>query len=136
MVHRIQTIISSALNTELQVFSEGTVVATGTPVDQTNNPAPIKLTITVTKGDKADTDNLALAKAGADSATAWIKGQAKDTLECTKDDWTVFTLLRHGETLSDAQTSSYYDSVVKTVKTWTNQKPTDIAKVSLGLHHA
>lgn len=114
-------------------ISEGTVVATGTPVDQTNNPAPIKLTITVTKGDKADTDNLALAKAGADSATAWIKGQAKDTLECTKDDWTVFTLLRHGETLSDAQTSSYYDSVVKTVKTWTNQKPTDIAKVSLVL---
>ena len=105
-------------------------------MDQTNNPAPIKLTITVTKGDKADTDNLALAKAGADSATAWIKGQAKDTLECTKDDWTVFTLLRHGETLSDAQTSSYYDSVVKTVKTWTNQKPTDIAKVSLGSHHA
>ena len=114
-------------------ISEGTVVATGTPVDQTNNPAPIKLTITVTKGDKADTDNLALAKAGADSAAAWIKGQAKDTLECTKDDWTVFTLLRHGETLSDAQTSSYYDSVVKTVKTWTNQKPTDIAKVSLVL---
>ena len=114
-------------------ISEGIVVATGTPVDQTNNPAPIKLTITVTKGDKADTDNLALAKAGADSAAAWIKGQAKDTLECTKDDWTVFTLLRHGETLSDAQTSSYYDSVVKTVKTWTNQKPTDIAKVSLVL---
>lgn len=114
-------------------ISEGTVVATGTPVDQTNNPAPIKLTITVTKGDKADTDNLALAKSGADSAAVWINGQAKDTLECTKDDWTVFTLLRHGETLSDAQTSSYYDSVVKTVKTWTNQKPTDIAKVSLVL---
>lgn len=114
-------------------ISEGTVVATGTPVDQTNNPAPIKLTITVTKGDKADTDNLALAKSGADSAAVWIKGQAKDTLECTKDDWTVFTLLRHGETLSDAQTSSYYDSLVKTVKTWTNQKPTDIAKVSLVL---
>lgn len=114
-------------------ISEGTVVATGTPVDQANNPAPIKLTITVTKGDKADTDNLALAKAGADSAAAWIKGQAKDTLECTKDEWTVFTLLRHGETLSDAQTRSYYDSVVKTVKTWTDQKPTDIAKVSLAL---
>ena len=60
-------------------ISEGTVVATGTPVDQTNNPVPIKLTITVTKGDKADTDNLALAKAGADSAATWIKGQAKDT---------------------------------------------------------
>lgn len=114
-------------------ISEGTVVATGTPVDQTNNPVPIKLTITVTKGDKADTDNLALAKAGADSAATWIKGQAKDTLECTKDEWTVFTLLRHGETLSDAQNRSYYDSVVKTVKTWTDQKPTDIAKVSLAL---
>lgn len=121
-------------------ISEGTVVATGTPVDQTNNPAPIKLTITVTKGDKADTDNLALAKSGADSAAVWIKGQAKDTLEATKDDWTVFTLLRHGETLSDAQTGSYYASVVKKVKEWENDpnlpvgpKPTDIAKISLVL---
>ena len=121
-------------------ISEGTVVATGTPVDQTNNPAPIKLTITVTKGDKADTDNLALAKSGADSAAVWIKGQAKDTLEATKDDWTVFTLLRHGETLSNAQTGSYYASVVKKVKEWENDpnlpvgpKPTDIAKISLVL---
>lgn len=121
-------------------ISEGTVVATGTPVDQTNNPAPIKLTITVTKGDKADTDNLALAKSGADSAAVWIKGQAKDTLEVTKDDWTVFTLLRHGETLSNAQTGSYYDSVVEKVKEWENDpnlpdgpKPTDIAKISLAL---
>ncbi|MDD6106185.1 MAG: Ig-like domain-containing protein [Ruminococcus sp.] len=121
-------------------IAEGTVVATGTPVDQTNNPAPIKLTITVTKGDKADTDNLALAKSGADSAAVWIKGQAKDTLEVTKDDWTVFTLLRHGETLSNAQTGSYYDSVVEKVKEWENDpnlpdgpKPTDIAKISLAL---
>ena len=121
-------------------ISEGTVVATGTPVDQTNNPAPIKLTITVTKGDKADTDNLALAKSGADSAAVWIKGQAKDNLKATKDDWTVFTLLRHGETLSKAQTGSYYDSVVEKVKEWENDpnlpdgpKPTDIAKISLAL---
>ena len=121
-------------------ISEGTVVATGTPVDQTNNPAPIKLTITVTKGDKADTDNLALAKSGADSAAVWIKGQAKDNLKATKDDWTVFTLLRHGETLSNAQTGSYYDSVVEKVKEWENDpnlpdgpKPTDIAKISLAL---
>lgn len=121
-------------------ISEGTVVATGIPVDQTNNPAPIKLTITVTKGDKADTDNLALAKSGADSAAVWIKGQAKDNLKATKDDWTVFTLLRHGETLSNAQTGSYYDSVVEKVKEWENDpnlpdgpKPTDIAKISLAL---
>ena len=121
-------------------ISEGTVVATGTPVDQTNNPAPIKLTITVTKGDKADTDNLALAKSGADSAAVWIKGQAKDNLKATKDDWTVFTLLRHEETLSNAQTGSYYDSVVEKVKEWENDpnlpdgpKPTDIAKISLAL---
>ena len=121
-------------------ISEGTVVATGTPVDQTNNPAPIKLTITVTKGDKADTDNLALAKSGADSAAVWIKGQAKDNLKATKDDWTVFTLLRHGETLSNVQTGSYYDSVVEKVKEWENDpnlpdgpKPTDIAKISLAL---
>ena len=121
-------------------ISEGTVVATGTPVDQTNNPAPIKLTITVTKGDKADTDNLALAKSGADSAAVWIKGQAKDNLKATKDDWTVFTLLRHGETLSNAQTGSYYASVVEKVKEWENDpnlpdgpKPTDIAKISLAL---
>lgn len=121
-------------------ISEGTVVATGTPVDQTNSPAPIKLTITVTKGDKTDTDNLALAKSGADSAAAWVKGQAKDSLEAVKDAWTVFTLLRHGETLSDAQTSSYFDSVVKTVKEWETDpklengpKPTDIAKISLAL---
>lgn len=66
-------------------------------MDQTTILPLIKLTITVTKGDKADTDNLALAKSGADSAAVWIKGQAKDNLKATKDDWTVFTLLRHGE---------------------------------------
>ena len=114
-------------------ISEGTVTVTGTPVDQTNSPAPVTFTVTVTKGDKADTDNLALAKEGADSAAAWIKANSGDDFKYGNE-WQVVALIRHGGSLSEAQVENYYNSVAQKIKIWTaDQKPTDIAKVSLAL---
>lgn len=114
-------------------ISEGTVEITGTPVDQTNHPEPIKFTVTVTKGDAPDTDNQALARKGAEISIAWIKEKYADGFKYGNE-WDVFTLLRHGETISEEQLDSYYQSVVKEIKTWdAERKPTDLARVSLAL---
>ena len=62
-------------------ISEGTVTVTGTPVDQTDHPEPIVLTITVTKGDAPDTDNQILAREGAQIALDWIKQEQANGFE-------------------------------------------------------
>lgn len=114
-------------------ISEGTVTATGTPVDQTNHPKPIVLTIKVTRGDIPDTDNQALAREGAQIAVDWIKANYADGFKYGNE-WPVFTLIRHGETIPQEQLDAYYESVVKEIKTWTpDKKPTDIAKVAMAL---
>ena len=53
-------------------LSEGTVTATGTPIDGKNNVKPVTITITVTKGSTADIDVKAKAEEGINSAVTYI----------------------------------------------------------------
>ena len=112
----------------------GTVVATGTPVDPTNNVEPIVLTIKVEAGDAVSTDTAKLAEEGRNAAGTAIEKSHENVSYAFGDEWDVYSLIRAGVTLTDKEKEDYYTSVVNTVQKWDkNQKPTDIERVMLAL---
>ena len=115
-------------------IGEGTVTATGTPVDQTNSPKPVTIKITVTKGDGQDTDNTKLASEGIEKAASYLADIHETKGYKYGDEWAVYALVRNGKTIAQDKLDAYYNSVCETVKTWSaDQKPTDIERVALAL---
>lgn len=115
-------------------IGEGTVIATGTPVDQTNSPEPVKIRLTVTKGDGQDTDNKKLASEDVEKAVSYLTDLHQEKGYQYGDEWVVYALLRSGQTIDQDKLDAYYESVCATVKGWSaDQKPTDIERVSLAL---
>lgn len=110
------------------------MIATGTPVDQTNSPEPVKIRLTVTKGDGQDTDNKKLASEDVEKAVSYLTDLHQEKGYQYGDEWVVYALLRSGQTIDQDKLDAYYESVCATVKGWSaDQKPTDIERVSLAL---
>ena len=110
------------------------MIATGTPVDQTNSPEPVKIRLTVTKGDGQDTDNKKLASEDVEKAVSYLTDLHQEKGYQYGDEWVVYALLRSGQTIDQDKLNAYYESVCATVKGWSaDQKPTDIERVSLAL---
>ena len=115
-------------------LKQGTVVATGTPEDNTHNIEPIEITIHVTKGDTVKTDVEKLAEKGRNAAGTSIKKSHENVGYSYGDEWDVYSLIRAGVSLTDEEINEYYQSIENTVKTWNNKtKPTDIERVMLAL---
>lgn len=115
-------------------LSEGTVTATGTPVDQTNNVTPVKVTITVEGGDVENKD--------IDGITAEISGRGHEYITDKHsekgyvygNEWLIFAQLRAGKTIDQKVLDAYYDSVVNEISTWKeDRKATDWERVALAL---
>ena len=110
----------------------GTVVATGTPVDTSENAAPVVITFTVTPGEEGggfDTDRFVAE--GRKTAVDYLN---RNLHYAYGDEWKIFTLLRAGETLSEADLEAYYQSAAAEASTWNeSKKPTDIARAALAL---
>ena len=114
--------------------SEGTVTATGTPVDTTGNAKPVVITITVTKGNLIPVDTDALLRTGIDNAIQAVSDAYAPYGYHYGDEWAVYAILQAGGTIPDSQLNSYYQEVAAAVSTWSNrQKPTDIERVALTL---
>lgn len=114
--------------------SEGTVIATGTPVDTTAGAEPVILTITVTKGNLTPVDTDRLLQSGIENARRAITDAYASYGYHYGDEWAVYAILRSGGTISPQESNAYYQDVVQTVSTWTSrQKPTDIERVALTL---
>lgn len=112
---------------------EGTVIATGTPVDTTNGVKPVKVKITVTAGEEKMPDVDELAKQGVDGASEFLMKQQEGNY-VYGDEWIIFATLRAGKTIPNNQKEAYYKSVVDEIKTWKiTQKPTDIERTALAL---
>lgn len=119
----------------VQAMKEGTVTATGTPKDKTNNVEPVKLIITVTGGEAPQVDINVLVNKGLEGAKDHFRAlYPEQNYEYDHNDWIVLGLLRAGETIPEEKLEAYYISVVNKIKTWeTTQKPTDIERVALAL---
>ena len=115
-------------------LSEGTVTATGTPIDGKNNVKPVTITITVTKGSTADIDVKAKAEEGINSAVTYITEKHSTDGYAYGDEWLIYALLRNGVEISTDVQDAYYQSAAAEVKKWNaDQKPTDIERVALAL---
>lgn len=115
-------------------LSEGTVTATGTPIDGRNNVKPVTITITVTKGSTADIDVKAKAEEGINSAVTYITEKHSTDGYAYGDEWLIYALLRNGVEISSDVQDAYYQSAAAEVKKWNaDQKPTDIERVALTL---
>lgn len=116
-------------------LQEGTVVATGTPVDQTGGAKPIQLTITVGKGSEPQTNLDTVVKTQIKQASDYIE---KNYTEYQyNDEWALFSLIRAGKAVDGEKKEAYYSSIEDTVKKWALQpnevKPTEIERVALTL---
>lgn len=119
---------------EIQGLSEGTVVATGTPIDATNQAAPVTITITVTgeNGDKTNTDQL--ADAGAGGALDYIENAHSENGYAYGNEWLIYAMLQGEKQVSEGVLETYYQSAAGTAASWqAAQKPTDIARTMLAL---
>ena len=119
----------------VKALKEGTVVATGTPLDNTNSVAPIQITIEVAGGETPQINIDELVQKGLLGAKAHLQAiSPEQNYECIEHDWIVYDLLRAGIAIPEEKQNQYYDSVVKTVKGWkANKKPTEIERVALVL---
>lgn len=120
---------------EVEAFAEGTVVATGTPVDQTAGAKPVVLTITVTPGEDLSVVDIGkIVSGGSSVATQNLAELHASRGYSYGDEWDVLALLRSGAGISPDDLSAYYWSVVEEVKSWrASEKPTDIERVALAL---
>ena len=116
-------------------LSEGTVIATGTPIDGKNNVKPVTITITVTKGSTADIDVKAKAEEGINSAVTYITEKHSTDGYAYGDEWLIYALLRNGVEISSDVQDAYYQSAAAEVKKWNaDQKPTDIERINFGTY--
>ena len=118
----------------IRAIKSGTVVVTGTPIDNTAGCEPIVFTVNVTKGgtvvNPVDIDKI--VSDGIASAVGYMN-EVQKTYEYNNE-WAVITKYRTGQKLDKKTLNSYYNSVAAKVATWkSTQKPTDIARVSLAL---
>ena len=121
---------------EYQVMglSEGTVTATGAPVNNKNNVAPITITITVTKGSGTGVNVNEKASEGAENALNYIENSHKDTGYQFGNEWLIYAMIQGNKELSEETKEAYYASVAAEVKKWTAaKKPTDMERTALAL---
>lgn len=113
-------------------LSEGTVVATGTPVDEKNGVKPVTITITVTKGVQDGPDLDEIATDGGASAAGYISGNHTEGYGYG-DEWLIYALLQRKEEISSTVLEQYYQSVAAKAKAWRIPKPTDVERTALAL---
>ncbi len=118
---------------EVKGLKPGTVTAIGTPVDTTGGAKPVKITITV-KGNGGEIQGFDIPKfieIGKKAASSYLN--SNNTFEFGEE-WTIYTLLRDGQTLSQQQLDSYYNDVVTNAHSWNvNVLPTEVERAAIAL---
>lgn len=119
----------------VKALKEGTVTATGTPLDKTNSVKPVKITFEVSGGEAPEVNIEELVNKGLNGAKEHLYAiNPEQNYQCIEHDWLLFDLLRAEESIPEEKLDQYYESAVKTVKDWKkNRKPTDIERVALVL---
>lgn len=117
----------------LSALEQGTVTVTGTPLDDTMGAQPIQFTVTVTEPgavEKLDferyvTDNIA-------HSLSYLESQLEGNFQYGAE-WSLFTILRAGGSLSQSDLDRYYASVVQQVQGGSRLLPTDCFRLVVTL---
>ena len=112
-------------------LSGGVVTVTGTPLDSTADCEPVVFEVKVGSGTEETIDYLKMAKDDIAHGLSYLK----DTLKAEYgNEWSIFTILRSGETISEANIEEYITSVEHEIKNYSGDLlPTDYARLILTL---
>ena len=102
-------------------LSEGTVTATGTPVDKTNNVEPVVLTIKVEASEQEAPDLTALTNKGLEGFLSYAEKNVNQNYDINGA-WNLYTLARAGKSITIQEANKYYDAVVEASKNWTSRR--------------
>ena len=122
-------------NTQYYVrgLGEGTVIATGTPVDDTAGAKPVVVTFEVAPGEAPEPFDIpGFIREAMSASIPTIKASLTDYQY--SDEWKIYDLIRAGETIAPENLDLYYQNVQNEVSSWkATRKPTDIARVMLAV---
>lgn len=124
----------SVIGTRHSLFAKnpGTVTVTGTPVDDTAGCNTIQFKVTV-KGNAESSVTIKDYKSLLKNDIAYgLEYLNKLDQDAYGDEWTIFTILRAGGTISDSNRSAYLNSVEEELKKGLGV-PSDYARVILTL---
>lgn len=118
---------------KIKALSEGTVIATGTPKDKTGGAKPIKLTISVGKGEALpEVDIEKIIAEGIDSSEQYLN--QKNIGYVYGSEWLIVAQIQAGQKISSQNVTKYLESLNREMATWSaDTKPTDIERVALTL---
>ena len=119
---------------EVKGLKPGTVVATGTPVDSTGGAKPVEITITV-NGDGSEIKGFDIPefiKNGKTTASNYLKDN--NTFKFGEE-WSIYALLRDGQTLPQQRLDDYYNDVVANAHFWNpNILATEVERTAIALN--
>ncbi|MGN0714820.1 MAG: hypothetical protein ACI4LN_03285 [Anaerovoracaceae bacterium] len=113
--------------------SAGEVTVTGTPLDDTMGCNNITFTVKVTGEAVEQDDPTAIVKDGIAHGLSYLENRS---VSAYGDEWTIFTVLRAGGSISDENQAAYLDSVEAKLTTDASEnklQPTDYVRMVLTL---
>ena len=117
----------------LSALEQGTVTVTGTPLDDTKGAKPIQFTVTVTQPDAVeDLDFDQYVTGNIRHALSYLDSQLEGNYTYGAE-WSLFTLLRAGASLSQSDLDSYYASITQQLESGGRMLPTDYFRVVVAL---
>lgn len=117
----------------LSALEQGTVTVTGTPLDDTKGAKPIQFTVTVTQPDAVeDLDFDRYVTGNIRHALSYLDSQLEGNYTYGAE-WSLFTLLRAGASLSQSDLDSYYASITQQLESGGRMLPTDYFRVVVAL---
>lgn len=118
-------------NYTVTALKAGTVVATGTPIDQTAGAQPVTVTITVT-GVAPAPKTEQVAQTGLESAARYLDATRYEDSYQYLQEWELYSFLKAGRTIPQAMLDRYVASAKNTRATWLGT-PTETERVGLAL---
>lgn len=117
----------------LSALEQGTVTVTGTPLDDTQGAKPIQFTVTVTQPDAVeDLDFDRYVTGNIRHALSYLDSQLEGNYTYGAE-WSLFTLLRAGASLSQSDLDHYYASITQHLESGGRMLPTDYFRVVVAL---
>ena len=114
---------------EITAINKGTVKVTGTPIDTTNNCAPITFEVKV----KGVSDVDSKVNNVKEDIEFGMNSLYKPGIIKYGEEWGIFSLARAGHKFSDKEKATYVESLEKVIALNKRLEPTDNARVILAL---
>ena len=117
----------------MTALQPGTVTVTGTPVDDTAGAQPVIFTVNVgASSGKPEIDFDKYVTENINHSVGYLRSALQDNYYYEAE-WGIFTLLRTGQTISQADINSYCSSLLEELNSGSRLVPTDYFRIIMAL---